>query len=357
MKLYSKKRKSPIKILVILTLLAGFGFAVSKQFFTKKANDIIVAQIGEENIYKSDIEKKLKEVFANNKNPQFSFEKLPDQVIELFSREVYLDRKIVAEAKRLGLDNSVDVKDAIENFKISTIRQSYVSNLLKDSITDQKIVEKFNDMNAQLENKIEYKYYQIILSDQAQAENVYKELKANKKPLKFSDGAKKYSLDAQSSNNGGEVDYKQESAIPKDIVENLKKLKKDELSKPFQSGENWYIVKSGDVKKSKPLEFESTKEYIRHLIKVEEVEKINGKFIKDQKVKILLKKDAEGSVKKPSQENKPLNNSEEQNKNMEQNKNEETAQPEVQEQETAKEPESAQQPEQQPVVQPEQQKL
>ena len=57
MKLYSKKRKSPIKILVIITLLAGFGFAVSKQFLTKKANDIIVAQIGEENIYKSDIEK------------------------------------------------------------------------------------------------------------------------------------------------------------------------------------------------------------------------------------------------------------------------------------------------------------
>lgn len=362
MKLYSKKRKSPIKILVILTLLAGFGFAVSKQFFTKKANDIIVAQIGEENIYKSDIEKKLKEVFANNKNPQFSFEKLPDQVIELFSREIYLDRKIVAEAKRLGLDNSNDIKDAIENFKISTIRQSYVASLLKDSITDQKIVEKFNEMNAQLENKIEYKYYQIILSDQTQAENVYKELKANKKPLKFSDGAKKYSLDAQSSNNGGEVDYKQESSIQKDIVENLKKLKKDELSKPFQSGENWYIIKAGDLKKSKPLEFESTKEYVRHLIKVEEVEKINGKFIKDKKVKILLKKDAEGSIKNPSEENKPLNNSEEQNKNTEQNKNEETAQPEVQEQETAKEPESAQQPEstqqpeQQPVVQ-EQQKL
>jgi parvulin-like peptidyl-prolyl isomerase len=234
MKLYSKKRKSPIKILVILTLLAGFGFAGSKQFFTKKANDIIVAQIGEENIYKSDIEKKLKEVFANNKNPQFSFEKLPDQVIELFSREVYLDRKIVAEAKRLGLDNSIDIKDAIENFKISTIRQSYVSSLLKDSITDQKIVEKFNEMNAQLENKIEYKYYQIILSDQAQAENVYKELKANKKPLKFSDGAKKYSLDAQSSNNGGEVDYKQESAIPKDIVENLKKLKDTDMQEAYE---------------------------------------------------------------------------------------------------------------------------
>ena len=68
MKLYSRKRKSPIKILVIITLLAGFAFAVSKQFVTKKINDIVVAQIGDENIYKSDIEKKLKEVFANNQN-------------------------------------------------------------------------------------------------------------------------------------------------------------------------------------------------------------------------------------------------------------------------------------------------
>jgi len=280
---------------------------------------------------------------------------LPDQVIELFSREIYLDRKIVAEAKRLGIDNSIEVKDAIENFKISTIRQSYIASLLKDSITDQKIVEKFNEMNAELENKIEYKYYQIILNDQIQAESVYKELKNNKKPLKFSDGAKKYSIDAQSSNNGGEVDFKQESAIQKEVVENLKKLKKDEISKPFQAGEYWFIVKSGELKKAKPLEFESTKEYVRHLIKVEEVEKINGKFIKDQKVKILLKKDTEGSIKNPS-ENKPLNNGEEQNKNTEQNKNEETAQPEAQEQETAKEPESAQQPEQQPAVQ-EQQKL
>jgi parvulin-like peptidyl-prolyl isomerase len=352
MKLYSKKRKSPIKILVIITLLAGFGFAVSKQFLTKKVNDIIVSQIGEENIYKSEIEKKLKEVFANNKNSQFSFEKLPDQVIELFSREIYLDRKIVAEAKRLGLDNSVEVKDAIENFKISTIRQSYVNNLLKDSITDQKIVEKFNEMNTELENKIEYKYYQIVLNDQSQAENIFKELKAPKKPLKFNEGARKYSIDAQTSGNGGEVDYKPESSIQKEIIETLKSLKKEEFSKPFQVGTQWYIVKAGDVKKSKPLEFESTKEYVRHLIKIDEVEKINGKFIKDLKVKILFKKDVEGAVKKPTEENKPLNNSEEQNKNTEQNKNEETAQPEVQEQESAKEPESIQQPEQ-----PEQQKL
>ena len=344
MKLYSRKRKSPIKILVIITLLAGFAFAVSKQFVTKKINDIVVAQIGDENIYKSDIEKKLKEVFANNQNnSQLSFEKLPDQVLELFAREIFLDRKIIAEAKRLGLDNSSEIKESIENFKTSTIRQAYINNSLKDVVTDQRIAEKFNEMNAEAENKNEYKYYQIVVKEQVQAENIYKELKSPKKPLKFSEGARKYSTDIQSSGNGGEVDYKLEASIQKDVLDNLKNLKKDDISKPFQSGNDWYIVKFFDIKKSKPIEFESTKEYIRHLIKIEEVEKINGKFVKDNKVKILLKREANNDNKKPLEENNPV----EQNKNIEQDKNEETVQQPAPE--STPEQESAKEPEQQPV--------
>jgi len=271
---------------------------------------------------------------------------LPDQVLELFAREIFLDRKIIAEAKRLGLDNSTEIKDSIENFKTSTIRQAYVNNSLKDVVTDQRIVEKFNEMNAETENKNEYKYYQIVVKEQLQAENIYKELKASKKPLKFSDGARKYSVDTQSSGNGGEVDYKQESSIQKDVLDTLKNLKKDEISKPFQSGSDWYLVKFADIKKSKPIEFETTKEYIRHLIKIEEVEKINGKFVKDNKVKILLKRDNNDN-KKPLEENKSLDNPVEQNKNIEQDKNEETVQQPAPE--SAPQEESAKEPGQQPV--------
>lgn len=354
MKLYSKKRKSPIKILVILTLLAGFAFAISKQFVTKKANDIIVAQIGDENIYKSDIEKKLKEVFANSQNSKISFEKLPDKVIEMFAKEIFLDKKIVGEAKRLGLENSSEIRDSIENFKVSTIRQAYINNLLKDSITDQKIVEKFNEMNSELENKNEYKYYQIVLKEQVQAQNIFKELKATKKPLKFAEGAKKYSIDSQSSSNGGEIDNAKEASIAKEVLENLKKLKKDEISAPFQSGNDWYIVKFHEVKKTKPIEFESAKEYIRHLIKIEEIEKINSNFIKDLKVKILLKREVEKEDENLPEKDKNLNASEEKNQNTEQNKNEETAQPEGSEQENAKESE---QQSGQPIVEQEQQSL
>ena len=129
-------------------------------------------------------------------------------------------------------------------------------------------------------------------------------------------------------------------------MDTLKNLKKDEISKPFQSGSDWYIVKFSDIKKSKPIEFESTKEYIRHLIKIEEVEKINGKFVKDNKVKILLKRDNNDN-KNPSEENKPLDNPVEQNKNIEPNKNEETVQQPAPE--SAPQQESAKEPGQQPV--------
>ncbi|MFM6972288.1 MAG: peptidylprolyl isomerase, partial [Alphaproteobacteria bacterium] len=157
----------------------------------------------------------------------------------------------------------------------------------------QKIVEKFNELNTEIENKNEYKYFQIVVKDKATAENILKDFKAPKKPLKFNDAVKKYSVDTQSSQNNGEVSYRAESALNKELLEFFKKSQKDEISKPIEIDGFWFIVKLNDVKKSKPLEFETSKEYVRHLIKMTEVEKLNGKFIKDNKVKILLKRSSE----------------------------------------------------------------
>jgi len=309
MKLYSKKRKNPFKILFALTILVGIAFVGSKQFISKKANDILVAQIGDENIYKSEIERKLEDLFASNKSAKISFDKLPDQVIELFAREIFLDKKIIAEAKRLGIDNTADVKNAIETFKTQTIRQAYINSQIKDSISDQKIVEKFNELNAEIENKVEYKYFQIVVKDKATAENILRDFKAPKKPLKFSDAVKKYSVDAQSSQNNGEVPYRLESSINKEILDFLKTSQKDEVSKPIEAEGLWYIVKLSDTKKNRPLEFESSKEYVRHLIKLSEVEKLNGKFIQDNKVKILLKRSIETPVEVKSNDEAPAQES------------------------------------------------
>lgn len=299
MKLYSRKKRNPLKVILLIILLVGASFAISKILTNSKIDDLIVAQIGNENIYKSEIEKKLNEVFANNPSAKISFDKLPDQVLEILAREVFLDRKIIAEAKRLGLDNTKEVKDQIDSFKTTVIRQSYENNQLKSAIDDQKIVEKFNELNSDSESKNEYKYYQIVIRDESTAKSIIKDMKLAKKPLKFFDAARKYSIDSQSSLNGGEVDFKLESSINESILKTLKSLKKDEISAPFEADKLWYIVKLAEVKKPKPIDFESSKEYIKHLLKIEEIQKINGKFIKDNKIKLLIKRSADGNENNP----------------------------------------------------------
>jgi parvulin-like peptidyl-prolyl isomerase len=290
MKLYSRKKRNPLKVIILILILVAGIFVLSKIITGSKVDDIVVAQIGTENIYKSEIEKKINDVFANNPSAKIPFEKLPDQVLEIIAREVFLDRKIIAEAKRLGIDNSKEVKDQIESYKTTIIRQSYENSQLKLAIDDQKIVEKFNEINLNNNSKNEYKYSQIVLRDEFTAKNVIKDLKSGKKPIKFFDGARKYSIDTQSSSTGGEVDFKSESTIKEPILNVLKSLSKDEISSPFLVDDLWYIVKLNEVKKPKPIDFESSKEYVKHLLKIEEIQKINGKFLKDDKVKILIKR-------------------------------------------------------------------
>lgn len=299
MKFKSRKNKNPIKILVAVLILAVGAFYISKKFILSPAGDIVVGQIAGENVYKSEVEAKFKQILAEtNRVANFNFDKLPDQVIELFVREVYLDRKIIAEAKKLGLENTLEIKQQIENYKNTLLRQTYIDNNLKDKLTEEKIAEKHAQINAELDNKSEYSYMQIVLREESVAQNVYNDLKV-KKTLKFGDAVRKFSTDSYSMQNGGQVEHKPENTIDPEILSVLKSLKKDEISKPVKSAQSWYIIKFLDSEKIKPLEYETSKEYMRHLIKMEEIEKINGKFLKDHKVKLLTKKE-ESSIKDSS---------------------------------------------------------
>lgn len=291
MKFKSRKNKNPLKILVALLALSAGVFFLSKKFISSPANDIIVGQIAGDNVYKSEVEAKFKQILSEtNRVANFNFDKLPDQVIELFVREIYLDRKIIAEAKKLGLENAVEIKQQIENYKNVLLRQAYLDSILKDKLTDEKVAEKFAQTNSELENKSEYSYLQIVTKDEALAKNVYNDLKI-KKTLKFGDAVRKYSTDSYSMQNGGQIENKPENTIDPEVLNVLKSLKKDEISQPIKSGDNWFIVKFLGSEKIKALEYEASKEYMRHLIKIEEIEKINGKFLKDHKVKLLTKKE------------------------------------------------------------------
>ena len=60
MRRYTSRRKKALRNLAIVTIIFAIGFLAIKLFNLKsKQDDVIVAQIGKEKIYKSEVEKKM----------------------------------------------------------------------------------------------------------------------------------------------------------------------------------------------------------------------------------------------------------------------------------------------------------
>ena len=285
----SSRKKNSTKIFVAITAVAALIFVASNHFL-KNANEIVVAKVNDTQIFKSEIERKLRNVF-DGQNQEIKIpevENLPKEVIEILIKEVYLDKKLTEEAKKSQLAKSNDIKDRIAEAQDKILRQAYVDSLLKQEITDQKVSEKYVELSNELAGKKEYLIFHIVTKTKDEAEKILKILKSKKPSAKFSELAKKYSIDQDSAENGGELGYIIEDNMIKEISDIAVTLKKDEISNPIQTKFGWHSVKVSDVREAKALPFESVKDNIRDQLTQDKLNEINAKITKDAKIQILI---------------------------------------------------------------------
>lgn len=285
----SSRRKNSTKIFITVTIAAALIFAVSQYFFSKKDEKNIVAKIGNETISRTEIEQKLSAIFdgQNQEMAMPAVENLPKEVIEILAKEIYVDRQLTKEAAKSAAAKDAKIQERIAAIKDKIIRQAYVDSVVKAEVTEEKISQKYLDLSSELTGKKEYLISHIVVKTQEEAGKISKEFKA-KKPLRFADAAKKYSLDQESASKGGELGYVLEDNMIKEISDAISKLKKDEISTPIQTKFGWHLVKFSDVRDAKALPFESVKENIREQLTQDKLNEINSKFAKDAKVEILI---------------------------------------------------------------------
>ncbi len=288
MKRYTKKRNST-KIFILVTLAVAVVFAAA-HFMINKKDDVVIAKINGQKVFKSEIEEKLRDVFDGQsseiKVPDIST--LPEEVLEVLVKEIYLEREITKKAKRSEIANSIQTKRKIENNTNKIMRQAYIDSIIKEEITEQAISDKYAELSNQVVGKKEYAVSHIVLKTKDEAEKVLKELK-DKKGAKFADLAKKYSIDQSSASKGGELGYIIEDDLTKEIAEAATTLKKDEVSEPIHSKFGWHIVKITDVKSATMPTFESVKEGIRDQLIQDKINEINSEIIKNASVTIVSK--------------------------------------------------------------------
>lgn len=306
MKRYSRKKNSA-KIFAAVTLLAAFVFALSFYFSGSKSSGVVVAKVNGEEIYQSELEQKLRGIFdvsgEDVKTP--SIDNLPKEVLDVLIKETYLDKKIAKLAKSSEIAKDKEVQQRIAEAQNRILRNAYIKFLVSKEVTDQKVSEKYAEVSSSLAGKKEYHVYHIVVKSKSDAEKLRKDLTAKKKAIKFADAAKKFSLDKESSDRGGELGFVLEDNMIKEISDAIQSLKENEVSTPIQTKFGWHLVKFSEIREAQSLPFDSVKQNIREQLEQDKINEIESSIVKDAKVEILLgKKDEKSAQDKNSEEQK-----------------------------------------------------
>ncbi len=287
---YPSRKKKSKKLFIISTVVAACIFSGSYFVFSNSSSDEVVAKINGQKIYKSEIELRLHDVFEGQdgvtKTPDL--DKLPKEILEILAKEVYLEKELTKEAMKSDVVKTKEVQARIEDAKNKIVRQSYIDSILKSEITDEKINNKYLELSKELEGKKEYQIFHIVVKSKEEADKIAKDLKAKKSSSRFAEMAKKYSIDQETANKGGEIDYTLEDSMIKEISAVVANLEKDQISDPIETKYGWHIVKIGDIREAKALSFESVKDNIRDQLIHDRVNEINNKIINNAKVQILI---------------------------------------------------------------------
>jgi parvulin-like peptidyl-prolyl isomerase len=299
MRRYTSRRKKALRNLTVVTIIFAIGFLTTKILNLKsKQDDVLVAKMGKEKIYKSEIERKLQTIFADEQQliAVPALESLPKEVVEIVVKEIFSDRQILKLAKKEGFEKQDSVREKIINFQEKTIRQAYLDSIIEKEITKEKVSEKYAEITNSLSGKKEYQIAHILTKSKEDADKILLELNS-KKTLKFSELAKKYSLEQQSAQNGGDLGFILEDNITKEIADELINLKIDDVSAPIKTKLGWHLVKLLDSREAKAITFEESKDKIREQLIQNKINELNNSLIAGNEVKLLMEFEKEKITK------------------------------------------------------------
>ncbi len=284
--------------IIVLILTSSLTFANSDY----EELDSIIAIVENDVITKKELKKALSELKKNplNKNKILSQTKLKklalDQLIErkiivqyAEAQNINIESIVIENAlKKIASNNKMNVEDLKKNAYeegsleklYSEIRFQLILRAIKERAIFSQIhisdyeIEKFID-KEKVNNPDQYKISHILIKftndiQREAAEKKIKEVQTLLKEETFNQVAKKYS-NGPFAKNGGEMGWLNSSDLPDLFVDKIIKLKKNEVSFPFESKNGLHIVKLDDIKSFKDKVFSSQYNINQILIKQNQI--------------------------------------------------------------------------------------
>ncbi len=273
----TKIYKSIIIIILFVSFLNCTGNKIKKVIAEYNSGVVYLKEAVEEFNDLSDSQKK----DLNNEDGYYRF-----------IRSMAIQRIVLDNAYKDGLDNDKEVKNAIDRAK----KETAFEILKKKNVVDKIVVGKEDYKKY----KKRYEIYQIVkrkdILDQAKIEESKKLLKDLSKEIKdlssFIENAKKYSEDHTASSGGyyGKINH---GMMQEEIEKVLEKLKIGEVSDVVESSIGFHIFYLNDIEEVEDEELYKSDELFNSIYKEKRAyfeENWYNKLLKDRDLKIYKDK-------------------------------------------------------------------
>lgn len=175
--------------------------------------------------------------------------------------DLVISEALAQEAKKAKLDKDADIKRALDTAQRKLLAEAYmVKQLQANPVTEADAKAEYErqvGLTKDGRNSVEYKASQIVVKDEASAQEAIKRLKAGED---FAKVAKEMSIDPTAKQRAGSLPWSLPDQFIKplgDIVTNLEKGQV--VNAPIQSPLGWHIILLEDSRPFKAPSFEESK--------------------------------------------------------------------------------------------------
>ena len=162
-----------------------------------------------------------------------------------------------AEGQRLAVGNSFE--EPMQYWRRRALRDAYFDKSVRETISDTEAKKFYENQVGSQKSDQEVRARHILVESKDKAREVYEKLAHG---ADFARLAKEYSKDPGSKDQGGDLGFFGRGQMVPQFEEAVFRLKRGEVSEPFESQFGWHIVRLDDRRQRSAPTFEAVKEQV-----------------------------------------------------------------------------------------------
>lgn len=247
------------------------------------ADRVVATYSGGTAVYKSEINEKLKAMFAGKlPDGKTDFDQFPKEVKDNFIRGYITSKLISQEAEKSNITQSEDFIKQLADAKEQLMQKLFVMQKVKELTTDEVLKARYDQFVQDQSSKEEVRARHILVATEEEAKAILVEIKNG---AKFEDIAKKKSTDA-TKDKGGDLGYFTKGQMVKPFEDAVFALKVGDVSEPVKTDFGWHVIQLEDRRKVKVPSFEEMKPTLQEEVGQKVLQDYITKLQADAKIEI-----------------------------------------------------------------------